>query len=98
MISVNRARLTAKRPTKVCPSADATPDISDRPKIRNRRRARVSRIHNILYFIASECLYTLYSHIVMIVKEKEKKLSIILSTINVSGKNGSKIVLKTFYV
>lgn len=40
--SVSRVRRTAKRPTKECPSAGATPDITDHPKTRNRCRARVS--------------------------------------------------------
>lgn len=43
-ISVSRVRRTAKRPIKECPSADATPDTLDRPKIQNRCRARVSII------------------------------------------------------
>lgn len=42
--SVSRVRRTAKRPTRGCPSAGATPDTTGRPKIRNRYRARVSII------------------------------------------------------
>lgn len=82
MTSVNRARLTAKRLTKECRSAGATPDTSGRPKIRNRCRARVSKIKSLLYrgyllhrtrmFI----IYALYNRS-YIAKIKTKTISIV---------------------